>query len=1019
MPVDTSEDRFERDIVERLTAPLTGAGGVADPPVPYGAAPGGYLLRTSADYDRARCLLPTDAVAFVQATQPEQWNKLRRATEDPEAIFLKELGRVATKRGTLSVLRDGFKVRGAAFRMAFFRPATGLNPDLARQYQANQFAVVQQLRYSQTSAAELDLALFLNGLPLFTAELKTPLKGQTWRNAVRQYRQDRDPAEPLFALGRCLAHWAVDPDEAHFTTHLRGEPTRFFPFNRGFDGGAGNPPSASGYATAYLWAETWARDSVLDLVQHVVHQIDVLDDDGEPTGEQALVFPRYHQLDAVRRLVADTRAHGPGKRYLVQHSAGSGKSFTIGWLAHRLTSLHDADDRRVFDAVIVVTDRRILDKQLGQTIGQLERTRGLVATVADSRELRQAIEGGKQIVVSTIQKFPEISDAIAADAGRRYAVLVDEAHSSQSGDLRRHLNTVLEAGSLDEAAQKDEQTGDDLEDTIAKAMSTRGHLPNVSTFAFTATPKPTTRELFGTRDGDGRYHAFSLYSMRQAIDEGFIEDVLQNYVTYRHHFALLKTAAEDPQVDQASASRLLREYVTEHPDTIARKARIIAAHFHGEVAHGVAGKAKAMVVTRSRLHAVRMAGALRDALREVGAIDPATGSPYGVLTAFSGTVHDPEQTDATTGRPLDLTETSINGFPESQTAKTFARAAFRFLVVASKYQTGFDEPLLAAMYVDKPLRGVGAVQTLSRLNRIHADKDGTVVLDFANTPEEIAHAFQDYYDRAVLTSGTDPSALYDLEHELSAAGLYTEDEVEAFAEVWYGGEGTQAQVHALLRPAEDRYKAVPEDDQQAFRRALGAYVRLYGYLAQTLTFTDTSLEKLYTFGAHLFARLPGVRPRELPPEVLRLVDLGRSRISRSTDGAIELAAESTSVDPQPTPTGRPAPGSAPLSLSDIIGLLNERFGMDLTEDDVVFIGRIEERLAQSEAVRSSFQVNPPDKARLTFDEAAQTEVQKLFDDNYKLYTRLNKNKAFADALLTLLFDRYQGGTTGAGPAAAP
>ena len=468
MPVDTSEDRFERDIVERLTAPLTGAGGVADPPVPYGAAPSGYLLRTSADYDRARCLLPADAVAFVQATQPEQWNRLRRATEDPEAVFLKELGRVATKRGTLSVLRDGFKVPRR-------RLPHGLLPTGHRPQPGPRPAVPgQPVRRGPAAPVQPDLGR--RARPRALPQRPPDLHRRAQNAAQRADLAQRRPPVPAGPRPRRAALRARPLPRSLGRRPRRGplhhapprEPTRFFPFNRGFDGGAGNPPSASGYATAYLWTETWARDSVLDLVQHVVHQIDVLDDDGEPTGEQALVFPRYHQLDAVRRLVADTRAHGPGKRYLVQHSAGSGKSFTIGWLAHRLTSLHDADDRRVFDAVIVVTDRRILDKQLGQTIGQLERTRGLVATVADSRELRQAIEDGKQIVVSTIQKFPEISDAIAADAGRRYAVLVDEAHSSQSGDLRRHLNTVLEAGSLDEAARKDEQTGDDLEDTIAQ-----------------------------------------------------------------------------------------------------------------------------------------------------------------------------------------------------------------------------------------------------------------------------------------------------------------------------------------------------------------------------------------------------------------------------------------------------------------------------------------------------------------------------------------------------------------------
>ncbi len=531
---------------------------VLETPPTFGETPpGGYHRRRPQDYDRALCLLPSDVVDFVLATQPKEWQKL--AQHHGAAVkeqFLKRLATEIERRGALDVLRQGIKDSGCKFRLAYFRPASGLNEETRRLHAANLFASVRQLVYSDRNAKSLDLALLLNGIPIFTAELKNPLNGQDVEDAIRQYMTDRDPREPLLKYGRCLAHLAVDPDLVFVTTHLAGPKTRFLPFNRGKYGGAGNPPvspTEKGYATGYLWEETWARDSVLDLVRQFIHEVEEEDDKGRKTGRRFLIFPRYQQLDAVRRLVTDARLEGAGRRYLIQHSAGSGKSFTIAWLAHQLATLHDVEDRRVFDSIVVITDRRVLDRQLQTTMRQFEQTLGVVENIdSTSRQLKEALEAGKTIIVTTLQKFPMIAKEIGALPGKRFAVIVDEAHSSQSGESTKSLKAVLASGSLEDAEEEEaeaETPEEELENTILAEMEKRGPLPNVSSFAFTATPKSKTLELFGTRGEDGRFAPFHLYSMRQAIEEGFILDVLASYTTYTAYWRLLKKVENDPRYD--------------------------------------------------------------------------------------------------------------------------------------------------------------------------------------------------------------------------------------------------------------------------------------------------------------------------------------------------------------------------------------------------------------------------------------------------------------------------------------
>ena len=999
--MDTTEKNFEASIeASLLRDPLSSgprdASLLAEAPTGAYLA-GGYQRREPADYDRALCLVPKDVVSFIQATQPKEWQKMTtQHGADAKPTLLKRLASEVHKHGTLHVLRKGIKANGCKFRLACFKPSSGLNETAQRLYLANHFSVVRQLEYSEKNDKTLDLAIFLNGLPLFTAELKNPFKGQNVQDAVKQYRLDRDPKEPLFQFGRCLAHFAVDPSLVYVATELRGVKTAFLPFNRGHNLGAGNPPSWKGFATAYLWEQVWARDSVLNLVQHFIHVVELEDEKGNKTGERKLLFPRYHQLDCVRRLVADTLARGAGHCDLVQHSAGSGKSNTIAWLAHQLSILHSAADARVFDSIIVITDRRVLDRQLQRTVRQFEQTLGVVENIdKTSRQLKQALEDGKTIIVSTLQKFPVIAGEMGALKGKRFAVIIDEAHSSQTGESTKSLKQVLAADSLDEAAKQDGGKEEDLEDRIVAEMKRRGRLPNVSYFAFTATPKNKTLELFGRRRADGKHEAFSLYSMRQAIEEKFILDVLENYTTYQSYWALLKKVKDDPRYDREKAEYLLKAFVGLSDHTINKKVAIMVEHFRNHVAPRIGGKAKAMIVTRSRLHAVRYKLAVDECLRQ-------KGCPFKALVAFSGTVKDG-------GR--DYTETSMNtasagrAIPETATAETFKQNEYRLLIVANKFQTGFDQPLLHTMYVDKKLGGVNAVQTLSRLNRIHPDKEETLVLDFANEADEIQKAFQPYYERTLLREATDPNLLYDLQTRLDGFHLFTEAEVEKFAAIYFSPKGTQDKLQAVLVPVVDRYQDAPVDAQSDFRGCLVDYVRLYAFLSQVITFTDPDLEKLYVFAKLLWRVLP-VNRDPLPVEVQQNIDLDAFRLKKTGGGGIKLAKGTQELEPMTPKDGGLRPADME-PLSEIISELNKRFGTDFTEEDKVFIRQLEQRIASDPALEASIRVNPPEDARLTFNQVVNDRLQEMIDSNFKFYKQVTDNPDFAEDFLGWLFERYR------------
>ena len=997
MNVDVSERAFEDAIEACLLQHSEGA--IAEEPASYRDMPrGGYQKCRDEDYDRALCLIPHDVLDFVMATQPEEWKRLsQHHGAAVEEQFLKRLSSEIGRRGALDVLRKGIRDMGCRFDLAYFRPSSGLNEKTRWLYQGNLFSVARQLHYSERNNKSLDLALFLNGIPIFTAELKNLLTGQTVQDAIRQYRTDRDPREPLFAYGRCLAHFAIDPELVYVTTQLAGPQTYFLPFNQGKYGGAGNPPASptqSGYATSYLWEETWSRGSVLDLVRQFIHEVQEEDDRGRKTGKRFLIFPRYQQVDCVRRLVANARSHGPGQRYLIQHSAGSGKTFTIAWLAHQLSTLHDADDRRVFDSIVVISDRRVLDRQLQAAMRQFEQTLGVVENIdTTSRQLKEALESGKTIIVTTLQKFPVIAKEMDELPGQRFALIVDEAHSSQSGEGTQHLRDVLAASSL-EAAEAEEagaQTSEEDElDNAALAQMARRHQPaNVSTFAFTATPKPKTLELFGMRRQDGSFAPFHLYSMRQAIEERFILDVLESYTTYQVYWRLFKKIEDDPRYDKTKAAYLLKSFVDLHPHAIDEKVRIMVEHFTAKSQSEIGGRAKAMIVSRSRLHAVRYKLAVDRHLAELG-------NPFKVLVAFSGTVQDSGQS---------YTEPMMNGIPEAQTARTFEAPEYRILIVANKFQTGFDQPLLHTMYVDKKLGGVNAVQTLSRLNRIHVDKSDTMVLDFANQSNNIQAAFQPYYETTILSEATGPNLLYEIQTRLKTFPMFTDEDVESFARVYFAGGTTLAQLYAALAPVAARFSDLQEGERQDFRGQVTDYVRLYSFLAQMLTFLDADLEKLYVFTRYL-RRLLSVEHEELPREIQQNIDMESYRIQQTGSGKVALERKGSPLDPVASKETRDPTPEELEALSRIIADLNERFGTELGPEHRVTLGRMLDRLEEDAALEVATRVNTLENVRITFDHKVEQVIQEIVDLNFDLYKRITDDPAFGEVVKNHLFEQY-------------
>ena len=969
---------------------------------------GGYEAIPLAAFDRDRAIFPDVAVDFIRATQAAAWEKLEALHgENTAARVLHDLCKWLDSHGALATLRHGFKCYGRTLRVAFFKAAHGLNAELAARFAANRVGLTRQLHYSSRNENSVDVALSVNGIPVATLELKNPLTGQTAAEAVRQYRQDRDPRERIFDFKkRALVHFAVDTEVVQMTTRLAGAATHFLPFNRGRDGGDGNPadPEGRSYRTAYLWEEVLARDSLLDLLARFLHlQTDErIADDGRKIRKETMIFPRYHQLQAVRGLVTAAAAEGPGHNYLVEHSAGSGKSNTIGWLAHRLSSLHDVRDERVFDSVIVVTDRLVLDKQLQDTIYQFEHRQGVVRKIEeDSRQLAEALEGAVPIIITTLQKFPFVSRQLlklAEERGeasdgrlptRRHAVIIDEAHSSQSGETATDLKEVLGGKGLHEEAERYAAAeGVEALSELFRSMAKRGRQANLSFFAFTATPKHKTLAVFG-RNGE----PFHRYSMRQAIEEGFILDVLRNYTTYRTYYRLLKSCEDDPNVERKKAAKALARFMRLHPHNIAQKTEVMVEHFNAVTRHKIGGKAKAMVVTGSRLEAVRYKQSFDAYIAE-------KGYPIRTLVAFSGTVVDDKIPDKT------YTEEGMNlGIREKELPEKFATGEYQVLLVAEKYQTGFDQPLLHTMYVDKRLAGIQAVQTLSRLNRTHPLKEDTFILDFVNERDEIQEAFKQFYEGAVMGEEVDPARLYEIKAELDRSGIYLPEEVERFCEVFFQAKARQSfgdhkAMNAVLDPAVDRFRGLQEsneDEAELWRGRLWAFRNLYAFLSQIIPYQDSDLERLYTFLRHLAPKLPrrGSGPAYQFDDEIRLEYY---RLQKISEGSISLKEGTAKPLDGPREVGSGLVREEPVPLSRLIDVINERFGTEFNEADQLFFDQIVEAALRDGALQQAAQANPVDKFQLVFRQVLEALFIERMDMNEDIFARFMNDPEFQELI---------------------
>jgi type I restriction enzyme R subunit len=997
MPVDHKEIAFETAIEESLLMH------------------GGYLKADPLAFDRALALDRVELFTFLRDSQPKTWAKLEGLLgAQTEATVLDNLLGALAARGSLDVLRHGFKCYGKQLALAYFAPAHGMNPATQALYESNRLTVTRQLRYSLASENSIDLVIGLNGLPVVTAELKNPMSGQTWRDAVWQYKTDRDPAETIFRFkARSLVHFAVDPDEVYMTTRLAGKATSFLPFNKGDGTAAGNPANPDGYKTAYLWEQVLARDSLMDILGRFLHlETDEKMLGGKKVVRERMIFPRYHQLDCVRKAEADARAQGAGRNYLIQHSAGSGKSNSIAWLAHRLATLHTRDDRKVFDSVVVVTDRRVLDKQLQDTIYQFEHKQGVVEKIDEnSTQLAAALEAGTAIVITTMQKFPFVTEKIGELPKRRYAVIVDEAHSSQSGQSASKMKTVLAGAHLVEQAAAEAAEDDlaDYQEEVIKAMAAHGHQANLSFFGFTATPKYKTLELFGRPGPDGKPEPFHLYSMRQAIEEGFILDVLAHYTTYKTYYGLIKSAQDDPEVAKKQAAKALARFMSLHPYNIAQKTEVMLEHFRTHTRHKIGARAKAMVVTGSRLHAVRYKQEFDRQLAEKGYSDIKT------LVAFSGEVIDPDL--GTT-----FTEFAMNqGIKEKQLPEKFSGDDYQLLLVAEKYQTGFDQPLLHTMYVDKRLSGVQAVQTLSRLNRTAPGKEDTFVLDFVNEREEIYLSFAPYYEVTGVGEQASPEQLYALQAELNGAQIYYSEEVEGFCSVFFQPKASQtpgdhAKLNAWLDKAVKRYVERREsehgqEDCEEFRGKLVAFRNLYAFLSQIIPYGDSDLEKLYSFVRFLIPKLPR---RTSGPQYHfdDEVALKYYRLQKISEGGIALQPDQPGLLDGPTEVGSAVVSDEKVALSTLVELINQRFGTSFTEADELFFSQIREEAAADEQLQQAATANALEGFKIVFDKALEGLFIGRMEQNEAITAKFLDDKEFRGAvsryLLKQVYEQIRG-----------
>ena len=991
---DVKEKRFEQDIEEYLITR------------------GGYTKGNPVTFNRASGLDEGTFISFIKNSQPKLWQRYEAIYGDTsEKQLIDRFTREVKQTNLLNVLRHGFTDRGIKFRAVFWKPETSLNETSRVQYEANILHCTRQLHYSLKNENSIDIVLFVNGIPIVSMELKCQFTGQTTTNAINQYKFDRAGKDAIFAFKeRVLVHFAVDLTNVYMTTKLAGPATYFLPFNQGSNGagnvgGKGNPNNENGYDTAYLWEKVLCKDSLLEILQKYMHLQQEFDDKGNLKSE-IMIFPRYHQLDVVTKLLADVKSNGSGKNYLIQHSAGSGKSNSIAWLAHRLSGLHNDMDEKIFQSVIIVTDRKVLDNQLQDTVYQFDHVEGVVQKIdKNSQQLKDAIEAGAGIIITTLQKFPVIYKEVNS-SNKRFAVIVDEAHSSQTGDAAKKLKRALADTEeiLKEYAEmeaEEEANRKDDEDKLLDELAAQGVHKNLSFFAFTATPKGKTLQMFGTKDTEGKYRPYHIYSMRQAIEEHFILDVLQNYMTYKMYYKIIKTIDDDPELDTTAGAKAILNYETLHPHNISQKTTIMLEHFMAITRHKMNGRAKAMVVTPSRLHAVRYVKEFKRQIEEKGYKD------LDVLVAFSGEVND---------NGVSYTEEGMNKDHDGETIKEKALPAafhtddYGILVVAEKYQTGFDEPLLHTMFVDKKLSGVKAVQTLSRLNRTMPGKMDTFVLDFVNSAEDIKASFEPFYEETVLLEETDPNVIYDMKNTLDGFRVYQTSEVEKFAEIFYSNEeqtaGDLGKLQGQLRPAVDRFLALEVEKQDVFKSTLASFSRIYAYITQVCRLFDKDIHKFSVYAKFLYTMLP--KGDRIKVDIDDKILLEYYKLEKKFEGPIELEPTEGGYMPVSGDAGHREKKKDPLTA--IIERINEKYGTSFTEMDKVLI-QMENDYAKQEKWQNYAKNNDRSTFMLLFAKDFPTIAAERYEQNDEFFKKLfadpDMMKQVMDTVGSVLYERLK------------
>lgn len=958
----------------------------------------GYRESFNKGYDKKYALDVDCLFQFLETTQGKSMARLKNIYKSNyRSKILSNLERELSTRGSIDVIKHGIKDYGVKLELAYFKPPTNLNPKQHILYEKNILSVTEELNYIDDK--RIDLVIFLNGIPIITMELKNSFTGQTYRNAIYQYKKQRNNREKLFRFKeRVIVNFAMDTDEVYMSTKLNGENTVFLPFNKGVKGGAGNPTVEGKLKTHYIWEDILTKDSILEILHkfaYVEKKEEILEN-GKPLVRETVIFPRYHQLDVVRRLLYQVKLDGPGNKYLIQHSAGSGKTNSITWLTHRLASLHDDDNNIIFDGVIVVTDRTVLDQQLQDSIYELEHKIGLVAKIdKDSNQLAKELEKGTKIVISTIQKFPFILDKLSGTKGKKYAIVIDEAHSSTSG---RNIMALRESLSLEEAEEiaiQEEAEEIDAEDKINRELERFTDTSNLSFFAFTATPKGTTLRLFGSQGEDGKFHPYHIYSMKQAIEEGFILDVLKYYMTYKMYYNVNKKIEEDPAFDKSKATKSIIKYVSLHPHNISQKTEIMVEHFRNHTMKKIGQEAKAMLVTASRLHAVRYKLAFDEYIKRKGYHNLKT------LVAFSGTVKDDS---------VEYRETQMNeGISETSLPAEFDKEESRVLIVANKYQTGFDQPKLHTMYVDKKLSGVKAVQTLSRLNRIYPGKEDTFVLDFVNEPEDILKAFSPFYKTTILENDIEPNEIYTLERGIYDRKVINREDVILFTELFYKDKHTKSDISAMnncVNNSVERTVDFTREELLEFRSQMKKFINLYNLIIQVAPIVDADLHRLSIYLRFLIKKIDIERPGGV--DITDKVVLQYYKLEKKTEGAIYLeSGEDMGVDIKVSGGGHVAEPEADY-LSNIIKKLNERFGTDFSASEKLAVEQIRNNLRKDKDLELKAKVNSYEDFKLAFEPTFLNGVINEFDKNREFYGRILKDEAFRTKLMELImFDIYE------------